>query len=73
MAVLRFAAPVLLVFRDAHGYVSPTAYGYTPAVPTWNYAAVHVTGVLEPVDDPAETLAVVEQTVTPAEELRSPS
>lgn len=61
---------VLLVFSGPDGYVSPTAYGYTPAVPTWNYAAVHLTGSVEPLDDPAETLGVVERTVLVAESLR---
>lgn len=58
-----FGAEVLVVFSGPHGYVSPTAYGYAPAVPTWNYAAVHVTGRVEVVTDRAETLAVVEETV----------
>jgi transcriptional regulator len=61
---------VLVVFSGPHGYVSPTAYGYTPAVPTWNYAAVHVTGTVELIDDRDETLAVVEHTVQAAEALR---
>ncbi|GAB3564926.1 FMN-binding negative transcriptional regulator [Amycolatopsis endophytica] len=63
--------PVLLVFSGPDGYVSPSTYGYTPAVPTWNYAAVHVTGELEPVPDTASTLDVVEQTVQRAEGLRA--
>jgi transcriptional regulator len=62
--------PVLLVFTGPDGYVSPSTYGYTPAVPTWNYAAVHVTGDLEPVPDARSTLDVVEQTVLRAEGLR---
>lgn len=62
---------VLVVFSGPHGYVSPTAYGYTPAVPTWNYAAVHVTGRVEVITDRAETLAVVEETVRAAESLRA--
>ena len=67
-----FGDEVLVVFSGPHGYVSPTAYGYTPAVPTWNYAAVHVTGAVEVVTDRAETLAVVEETVRAAESWRSP-
>jgi transcriptional regulator len=63
---------VLVVFSGPHGYVSPTAYGYTPAVPTWNYAAVHVTGTVELIDDREETLAVVEHTVRTAESGRDP-
>lgn len=59
-----------MVFSGPHGYVSPTVYGTDPAVPTWDYAAVHVTGRLEPLDD---ALEVVERTVTAAESLREPS
>ncbi|MFL6117993.1 FMN-binding negative transcriptional regulator [Actinophytocola sp.] len=66
-----FGDEVLVVFSGPHGYVSPSAYGYTPAVPTWNYAAVHVTGPVELVDDREETLAVVEQTVHAAESPRA--
>ena len=29
------------------GYVSPDWYGIVDQVPTWNYVAVHLTGVLE--------------------------
>lgn len=67
-----FGREVLVVFSGPHGYVSPTAYGYTPAVPTWNYAAVHVTGAVEVLTDRAETLAVVEETVRAAESWRDP-
>lgn len=65
------AGEILVVFSGPHGYVSPTAYGYTPAVPTWNYAAVHVTGTTELIEDRDETLAVVEHTVRSAESLRA--
>lgn len=34
----------LAVFHGPHAYVSPTWYATHPAVPTWNYAAVHVYG-----------------------------
>jgi transcriptional regulator len=64
---------VLVVFSGPHGYVSPTAYGYTPAVPTWNYAAVHVTGTAELITDREETLAVLEHTVRTAESKRDPA
>jgi transcriptional regulator len=66
-----FGAEALVVFSGPHGYVSPTAYGYTPAVPTWNYAAVHASGPVELITDRAETLAVVEHTVRSAEALRA--
>jgi transcriptional regulator len=34
----------LAIFHGPHGYVSPTWYVTSPAVPTWNYAVVHVCG-----------------------------
>jgi len=34
----------LAIFSGPHAYVSPTWYATTPAVPTWNYAAVHAYG-----------------------------
>jgi transcriptional regulator len=44
--------PVLVVFPGAHAYVSPSWYGQHPAVPTWNYVAVHAYGVPRVMDDP---------------------
>ena len=32
------------IFAGPHTYVSPSWYETNPAVPTWNYSAVHVTG-----------------------------
>jgi len=46
---------VLLVFQGPHAYVSPSWYE-SPGVPTWNYQAAHVYGVVELFDD-AERLA----------------
>jgi transcriptional regulator len=34
----------LAIFHGPHAYVSPTWYATSPAVPTWNYVAVHVYG-----------------------------
>ncbi|MWB79383.1 FMN-binding negative transcriptional regulator [Pseudooceanicola sp. 216_PA32_1] len=39
--------PARLVVPGPHGYVSPDWYGVEDQVPTWNYVAVHLTGVLE--------------------------
>ena len=33
---------VTVVFSGPHAYISPQYYAHKPAVPTWNYAAVHV-------------------------------
>jgi len=38
-------AEALVIFQGPHAYVSPSWYAAAPAVPTWNYAAVHVYGV----------------------------
>ncbi|SEF81633.1 transcriptional regulator [Nonomuraea solani] len=63
-------AQVLVIFSGPHGYVSPTVYRTDPAVPTWDYAAVHLTGRVELIDD---ALDVVERTVHAAESLREPA
>ncbi|HLK64992.1 MAG TPA: FMN-binding negative transcriptional regulator [Bryobacteraceae bacterium] len=39
----------VIVFRGPHAYISPTCYQTNPAVPTWNFAAVHASGKLRPV------------------------
>lgn len=54
--------PVLVVFEGPSGYVSPSWYGISPAVPTWNFAAVHATGVPEILSG-EENLAVLERLV----------
>ncbi len=41
----------LLIFSGPHAYISPSWYKTQPAVPTWDYAAVHVHGILEPEHD----------------------
>lgn len=43
------SAPSLMIFSGPHAYVSPTAYEARESVPTWNYIAVHATGVLQSV------------------------
>ena len=40
----------MAVFGGPHAYISPGWYRTQPAVPTWDYAAVHVHGHLEPLD-----------------------
>lgn len=47
----------LAVFSGPHAYVSPSWYRTQPAVPTWDYAAVHVGGRLALMTDPAEIAA----------------
>jgi transcriptional regulator len=41
----------VIVFRGPQGYISPTWYAQAEnAVPTWNFAVVHATGKLRPVE-----------------------
>jgi transcriptional regulator len=40
------------VFHGPHAYVSPSWYQDLPAVPTWNYAVVHVSGRPRIMEDP---------------------
>ncbi|MCG5218382.1 FMN-binding negative transcriptional regulator [Streptosporangium sp. KLBMP 9127] len=64
---------VLAIFTGPHGYVSPTSYATDPAVPTWDYAAVHLTGTVELITDQDGVLGVVGETVRELESARSPS
>jgi transcriptional regulator len=41
----------VVVFRGPHSYISPSWYARQEAVPTWNFAAVHATGILKRIDD----------------------
>ncbi|UIJ45678.1 FMN-binding negative transcriptional regulator [Sphingomonas cannabina] len=52
----------LAVFSGPHAYVSPRWYVEKPQVPTWDYVAAHVRGTLEPIDDEAGQLALLERT-----------
>lgn len=49
----------LVIFLGPHGYVSPSWYATHPAVPTWNYAAVHAYGRARLVEDPSRLRAIV--------------
>jgi transcriptional regulator len=62
-AALAPQASVVLIFQGPHGYVSPTIYGLPEAAPTWDFTAVHVHGLLHPIDGPEQTLRVIEATV----------
>jgi len=53
---------VLIIFSGPHSYISPNWYAQPPAVPTWNYAAVHVYGKVSLLND-SQTLEVVEEVV----------
>ena len=59
----------LLVFSGPHAYISPRWYTSGNQVPTWNYAAVHVYGTAELVDDEG-LLSILKATVDREESLR---
>ena len=50
---------VLAIFSGPHAYISPTWYEAEAVVPTWNYAAVHVTGVFRAIHEPDALLRIV--------------
>jgi len=54
---------VLCVFLGPHAYISPSWYAAKVAVPTWNYAAVHVYGTAR-VEDDVFLRKVIEDTTT---------
>jgi transcriptional regulator len=54
----------LAVFSGPHAYISPTWYESANVVPTWNYAAVHATGLVTVIEDAATLLEIVQRTVT---------
>jgi transcriptional regulator len=64
------ARPVLLIFTGAHAYVSAALYESVPAVPTWNYSAVHVTALPQILPEGGATTQVLTQTVRAVEALR---
>jgi transcriptional regulator len=54
---------VLVIFTGPHAYISPAWYATAPAVPTWNYTAVHAYGVPRLVTDPKKFAAVLHDLV----------
>ncbi|MDT0157328.1 FMN-binding negative transcriptional regulator [Microbacterium sp. ARD32] len=54
---------LLVIFQGPHGYISPSWYGDVRAVPTWNYTAVHLSGIPEIVDTTAN-LRILDDLVT---------
>ena len=55
----------LAVFHGPHAYISPNWYASSsPAVPTWNYAVVHVYGAPRVVDDEQWLSDFVDRLVT---------
>ncbi len=55
---------VLAMFHGPHAYISPSWYKRAPAVPTWNYAAVHVMGKARVLNDDRVLSLIEEMTAT---------
>ncbi len=54
---------VLVVFQGPHTYISPSWYESDQSVPTWNYAAVHVYGEVELVEEEQEVIKTLNKMV----------
>lgn len=54
---------VLVIFTGPHAYVSPAWYVTQPAVPTWNYTAVHACGTPRVVTDHERFAAMLAELV----------
>ncbi|MGO9110014.1 MAG: FMN-binding negative transcriptional regulator [Thermoguttaceae bacterium] len=54
---------VLVVFSGPHAYISPSWYEAENVVPTWNYVAVHVYGMLHLVEEVETTLKTLRDLV----------
>jgi transcriptional regulator len=55
--------PALAMFHGPHAYISPVWYATHPAVPTWNYIAVHAYGVPKIVDAPEAVKDILQRLV----------
>jgi len=53
---------VLVIFSGPHSYISPSWYSQAPAVPTWNYTAVHAYGKVTLLDK-TDTLNTINDVV----------
>ena len=54
--------PLLVIFQEPHGYVSPRHYEHSNNVPTWNYIAVHCYGQARILRSKVEKIALLERT-----------
>lgn len=59
---------MLAVFSGPHAYVSPRWYGSDQAVPTWNYAAVHIYGAPRVIEDAGQVCDLLDRLVWEYEE-----
>lgn len=61
----------LVLFQGPHGYVSPSWYETDPAVPTWNYEAVHAYGRARLLEGERPLLALLHELATHFEQGRA--
>ncbi len=61
--VLEDSAESLAIFQGPDAYISPEWYETAPAVPTWNFAVVHMRGPVELIEDPEWLAAHVDDMV----------
>ncbi len=52
-----------ILFQGPHAYISPTWYAVQPSVPTWNYVAVHASGVPTIIEDPQRLSDLLAKTI----------
>ena len=63
LSALAGDAESLAIFQGPDAYISPEWYETAPAVPTWNFAVVHMRGSVEVIDDVEWLSAHVDQMV----------
>jgi len=57
--ILQSGQQVTAIFHGPHAFISPQWYESQHAVPTWNYAVVHASGVAIRMETAAETMHIV--------------
>jgi transcriptional regulator len=60
---LKTGGNCLAIFSGPHSYISPSWYANSPAVPTWNYTAVHVYGRMRIIHDPAWVAGLLDRMI----------
>ena len=54
-------APCLVIFSGLHAFVSPSSYTLNHGIPTWNYVAVHASGVACISDNASDKLSMLHE------------
>ena len=63
----------LVIFSGPHAYISPSWYTAQNVVPTWNYVAVHASGILKVINERDRLLQIIRDTVDVYESSREPA